>query len=235
MLDQGAKFPEISWSSVLACNIVNVLWIIFSIVIVSVRCIPFRKNWDPTQPGTCLAQVPIVAAVAAWGLAIELTLWTLPIPASWTLQMPRSNKIALTCIFGLGIFDIGVGIGRVVTILQVQPADFTWTEAPALQWLAIEPSIAIVVSCMCVCRPLLDRYLPQRWRLASGSARSGDDHAQLVGAKPHVVQYDTEIRAGSDLDSTLVSQTELEERPPAKGGGIQVRRDVVVDETLAGT
>lgn len=116
----------------LACNIVNVFWIIFSIIIVSVRCIPFSKNWNVMEPGTCLAQVPIVAAVATWGLAIELAIWTLPIPASWKLQMPRSNKVALTCILGLGMFNIGVGVGRVITILQVDE-DFIWSKAPALQ------------------------------------------------------------------------------------------------------
>lgn len=185
------------------------------------------------EPGTCLAQVPIVAAVAAWGLAIELAIWMLPIPASWQLQMPRSNKIALTCIFGLGIFDIGVGVARVVTILQVDQ-DFTWSEAPALQWLAIEPSIAIVVSCMCVCRPLLDRFLPRSWRINSSSGRStGDDHAKLVsGGKSDVVQYGADIRGGSDVGSTLISQTELEE---TSKGGIQVRKDFVVSETVAVT
>lgn len=173
------------------------------------------------EPGTCLEQVPIVATVAAWGLAIELIIWSLPIPASWKLQIPRSNKIALTCIFGLGFFDIGVGVGRVLTILQVDLADFTWTEVPALEWLAIEPSIAIVVSCMCVCRPLLERLLPKSWRMASGSAPLREDHVKLVSSKsgPH------QSSAGSGVGSILVSQTELEEPP---NGRIQVRHDIFV-------
>ncbi len=214
-----------SQSLVLACNIVNVFWIIFSIIIVSVRCIPFSKNWDIRQPGTCLTQVPIVTAVAGWGLAIELVIWVLPIPASWKLQLPRSSKFALTCIFGLGIFDIGVGVGRVITVVQVDE-DWTWSQAPALQWSAIEPSIAIVVSCMCICRPLLDRILPQSWRLSAGSARSGEDHIKLVGNKAGVHHYSAAISGGSGVGSTFLPQTEQEEA--SNGGGIQVRRDVFV-------
>lgn len=176
------------------------------------------------EPGTCLAQVPIVTAVAAWGLAIELAIWTLPIPASWKLQMPRSNRVALTCIFGLGIFDIGVGVGRVITILQVDE-DFTWSQTPALQWLAIEPSIAIVVSCLCVCRPLLEKLLPKSWRVTLSSRRSGEDHIKLFGGKPGVHHYSAGISGGSGVASTFISQTEPDETPE---GGIQVRKDFVV-------
>ncbi|KAI4266652.1 MAG: hypothetical protein L6R38_008621 [Xanthoria sp. 2 TBL-2021] len=173
------------------------------------------------EPGTCLEQVPIVTAVAAWGLAIELVIWTLPIPASWKLQMPRSNKVALTCIFGLGIFDIGVGVGRMITILQVDPQDFTWTQVPALQWLAIEPSIAIIVACLCVCRPLLEKILPKRCRpLASG--RPGEDHIKLVSSKSGIHQYSPGVSGDSDI---IVSRTEAEETPKC---AIQVRKDYLV-------
>ena len=72
--------------SVLACGVVNILWIIFNVIIISVRCIPFSKNWLATEPGTRLPLIPVVAVVAGWGLAIELAIWSLPIPASWRLQ-----------------------------------------------------------------------------------------------------------------------------------------------------
>lgn len=136
--------------------------------------------------------------------------------------MPRSNKVALTCIFGLGIFDIGVGVGRVITILQVDENDFTWSEVPALEWLAVEPSIAIVVSCMCVCRPLLERHLPKRWRLTTGSGRAGEDHIKLVGCKSGIPRYSAGISGGSGMGSI---QTELEETP---NDGIQVRKEFAV-------
>lgn len=119
--------------SLLACGVVNILWIVFNILIISVRCIPFSKYWTVTEPGTCLPEIPIVATVAGLGLAIELAIWSLPIPGSWRLQLPRSSIVALTLIFGLGILDIGVGIGRLVTILQVDEKDPTWSEVPALQ------------------------------------------------------------------------------------------------------
>jgi hypothetical protein len=210
--------------SVLACNVVNVLWIVFSIFIVSFRCIPFSKNWNITEPGTCLAQVPIVTAVAAWGLAIELTIWALPIPATWRLQMPRSNKVALTLIFGLGIFDIGVGVGRLVTVLQVDE-DFTWSQVPALQWLAIEPSIAIIVACLCVCRPLMEKLRPKGWRQPFASGRLTEDHIKLVGSKNGTVHSTAGVSVGSGPGSMTASQTGPDELPK---GAVHVRRDITV-------
>jgi len=217
---------------VLVCNITNVLWILFSIFIVSFRCTPFSKNWNITAPGTCLAQVPIVSSIAAWGLAIELAIWCLPIPATWALQMPRTSKIAITLIFGLGIFDIGVGVGRLVTVLQVDEQDFTWSEAPALQWLTIEPSIAIVVACLCVCRPLMENLWPRRWRhsILSGSKSNKltglDDNINLVSGNNGTGHGTNRVDIGSGSDSRPASQTELPEE--LQKNAVHVRKDIYV-------
>ena len=164
-----------------------------------------------------------MAAIAAWGLAIELTIWTLPIPAVWKLQMPRSSKVALTLIFGLGIFDIGIGIGRLVTVLQVKEGDFTWSEVPALDLLAVEPSIAIVVACMCVCRPLMEKVLPKSWRKTLGSGRSGEDSIKLVNTKHP--GNPTGVGSSSGASSNANSQPEPED---LQDGVVHVRRDVIV-------
>ena len=209
---------------------INVIWIVFSIFIVSFRCKPFSKNWNTTEPGTCLAQVPIVSSIAAWGLAIELTIWCLPIPATWALQMLRSSKIAISLVFGLGIFDIGVGIGRLVTVLQVKEDDFTWTEVPALELLAIEPSIAITVACLCVCRPLMDNLLPKSWRHTfSPKKKSGnlprEDYIKLVNAKNGNGHGTTRVDVEAGIDSTIASQTRPEE---LQENAVHVRNDIVV-------
>ena len=134
-------------------------------------------------PATCISQYATVVSVAAWGLLIEVFIWSLPLPAVWQLKLPRSAKIGLTLIFGLGLFDVGVGIARVVTIFQIDPKDYPWTGVPAIQWLIVEPSIAMVVVCLCVCRPLLEKLLPRvsmpqflstgRFRRSSDSLPSG--------------------------------------------------------------
>jgi hypothetical protein len=208
--------------SVLACSVINVLWIVFNIIIISVRCVPFSKNWSFTEPGTCLPQIPIVAAVAGWGLAIELAIWSLPIPVSWRLQLPRSSKVALSLIFGLGILDIGVGIGRLVTILQVDEKDPTWSEVPALEWLAIEPSIAIIVACLMVCRPLMEKLGPASWRQSSRKNHVDEDHIKLVGRKLGHLSRNEATCDGSAAGSVIASRMEHDN---PQGSAIHVRRD----------
>ncbi len=137
--------------------------------------------------------------------------------------MPRSSKVALTLIFGLGIFDIGIGIGRLVTVLQVKESDFTWSEVPALELLAVEPSIAIVVACMCVCRPLMEKVLPKRWRQTLGSGRSGEDSIKLVNKKNP--RNPTGVGSSSGAFSDATSQPEPEH---LQDGVVHVRRDVIV-------
>lgn len=198
--------------------IINVIWMIFNILIVSLRCHPYSKNWNRQEPGHCLPQVPIVSAVAAWGLAIELAIWALPIPTIWSLQMPRSSKVALTMIFGLGILDIGVGVARLATVLEVNELDFTWSEVPALEWLAIEPSIAILVACLCVCRPLMEKMLPAGWRpiFSSGRRKGAEYYINLIGGK----NTTSKVTAGTN-SASLASQTEDDRQ----GGAIHVKSE----------
>ncbi|KAI9721172.1 MAG: hypothetical protein M1828_005279 [Chrysothrix sp. TS-e1954] len=137
----------------------NFVWIAFNILIVSLRCRPFSKNWYATEPGTCVSQIPIVSTIAGTGVAIELVIWAIPIPNVWKLQMPRKKKIALTCVFGLGIIDIAIGCARLATVLKVNEANLSWSEVPALELIVVEPSVAIAVAGLCVCHPLVDRAL----------------------------------------------------------------------------
>lgn len=144
---------------------------------------------------------------------------------SWNLQVPRSSKIALTLIFGLGIFDIGVGVGRLVTVLQVDEKDFTWTEVPAIEWLALEPSIAIIVACLCVCRPLLERVLPYRWRSNTASTNLRDEHIKLVHGVSSFVQTTSSVGAGNQGGSTTASQGEPDMIP---ANAVHVRKDILM-------
>lgn len=134
--------------------------------------------------------------------------------------------MALTFIFGLGIFDIGVGIGRLITVLQPDGLDFTWTRVPALQWLAIEPSIAIIVGCLCVCRPIMEKLLPKSWRQTfSSSDRHEEDHIKLFNSRNGIFQSTAGVSVSSGAGSMMFSRTEPEE---LQNGAVHVRSDIMV-------
>lgn len=66
-------------------------------------CIPIRYNWDKSIDGHCGNSYAAYLSVAIVDLLTELSIILLPMPYVWTLQLPVGKKIALTCIFGIGI------------------------------------------------------------------------------------------------------------------------------------
>lgn len=66
-------------------------------------CKPIRYSWDKNIDGHCGNAFAAYLSVAIVDLITELSIILLPMPYVWTLQLPVGKKIALTCIFGLGI------------------------------------------------------------------------------------------------------------------------------------
>lgn len=71
----------------------------------------------------------------------------------WHLQTSRSQKAALTLIFGLGSFVVVVSSVRIAFILEVGP-DFTWDYTNPIIWSDVETSIAVVCACLPAWRPV---------------------------------------------------------------------------------
>lgn len=184
----------------------NGLWFTFNILAVVLRCLPVARNWDPTiTTGHCADQLPIVLTVSTWSLFLSLMVWSLPVPMVWRLQTTRKRKIALTLLFALGIFDIIVGIVRVVTITRVDFVDFTYSEVPALQWLLVEPAVAILCASLPTIRPLVETVFSEAFfsRLRSLTRRSRSSQPELEeGIDKHQVETDGTIRVTTTTSVT---------------------------------
>ncbi|PQE06817.1 integral membrane protein [Rutstroemia sp. NJR-2017a BBW] len=67
-------------------------------------CRPFAYQWDKTiEGGTCGNQTLGILLVAILNLITDLIMVIMPMPMVWNLKMPRSKKLALMGMFGLGI------------------------------------------------------------------------------------------------------------------------------------
>ncbi|KAL9078854.1 MAG: hypothetical protein Q9157_002224 [Trypethelium eluteriae] len=155
--------------------------------------IKLAKNWNVDEPGHCVSELVVTTIVAATGTAMEFFIWSIPIPLVWKLHMSTSRKIALTGVFLLGLFDIAVGIVRVVTVVNVSYVDQSWGEEPAVEWILTETGVAIVVACLPICPPIFRKALPASMRSfhkhsnnsfqgnKKGYYQSQEDHFQLVG------------------------------------------------------
>ena len=74
-----------------------------SIVGEFVLCIPFQMRWNPGRVGKCGEILRYVIATSITNVAIDVTIFALPLPLVWRLQMATIRKIALTLVFGLGL------------------------------------------------------------------------------------------------------------------------------------
>ena len=83
----------------------NVAYFISVILATGLICHPFAFNWDPAIPGGfCGNKVHFYAFMGIYNLISDVAVVVLPMPMLWSLQMPNSKKIALSGIFGMGIW-----------------------------------------------------------------------------------------------------------------------------------
>ena len=192
-------------ATVYVVMIVNGLWMMVYLVLAATECIPLSHLWQPSTPAHCLNEVAVVGATAAVGLLLEIIIWILPIPMVWSLQMPKFNKIALTGVFALGLVDIAIGVARVISVIQIDLDDPTWSEVEAIEWILIEPSVAITCISLPICRPLLQKLFPARLTHAFETWRSG--YIRQTGrARPQQTTH-TDIELGSTVSEANLYQT----------------------------
>ena len=65
-------------------------------------CRPTQAWWD-TEAGTCGDLIPIYASIVVCNIFTDAIIIILPQYTIWKLQMRKTEKVALTLAFGLGI------------------------------------------------------------------------------------------------------------------------------------
>ncbi|KAJ5088212.1 hypothetical protein N7456_011828 [Penicillium angulare] len=151
---------------ILACSIgVLVLGLGVTVFFETIfQCTPIQHGWSSDVPGTCINQTTFYRAVSPVNVATGLMIMALPIPFIWKLHAPKSQKIALTCVFLLS------GLGTVVSILRMaiyftsirsQLNDVTWFSIKLGILTVVESAIIIIATCLVSIWPLVTRCIPQ--------------------------------------------------------------------------
>jgi hypothetical protein len=79
------------------------LWGIFIGIGVFLVCIPLQAFWDPQVDGRCFpSQSTLWYVSGVVHVVTDFAIIVMPLPIVWKLKLPRSQKIYLTGIFGLG-------------------------------------------------------------------------------------------------------------------------------------
>ena len=125
-----------------------------AIVLVSIfSCAPIHGYWDHSIPATCIDSRAFYLGNSIANILTDVIILALPVRMIWHLQTSRSQKVALTLVFGLGGFVVVVSSIRIAFIIEVGP-DFTWDYTNPIIWSDIETSIAVVCACLPTLRPV---------------------------------------------------------------------------------
>ncbi|RAK99528.1 uncharacterized protein BO80DRAFT_426515 [Aspergillus ibericus CBS 121593] len=134
------------------------LIVVFGIVVTFMaifNCTPISAFW--TSKGKCFDFKFFALGYAVVNIVTDLAIWLMPIPIVWKIQMPIQQKIALSFIFALGLFDCGAAVARLcLSMLILDNSDITWDYAPGFMWSIIEVSIGILCTCLPTMRVILE-------------------------------------------------------------------------------
>ena len=166
-----------------------VLALLTATVLVSIfSCHPVNGYWDRTVPATCIDSRAFYLGNAIANILTDVIILTLPVQMVWHLQTPRSQKIALTFIFGLGGFVVIVSSIRIAFIIQVGP-DFTWDYTNPIIWTDIETSIAVICACLPTLRPVAQYAVGALNSIRLRSKGSTSESSQELGPTPADASY----------------------------------------------
>ncbi|KAM0426331.1 hypothetical protein ACHAPT_008372 [Fusarium lateritium] len=158
----------------LGAIIIVALWGTSQGIMAFLQCVPLKAVWDPRVKAWCRPhQTALWFINGVINIVSDFAILILPLPVIWKLQnLPTSQKIILSGIFGLGFFTIAVSILR-MQWLKPQP-DMTWWNVTAASWSLAELTSAITCACLPTFKPLIVRIKP-----LFGSGNKGDSTVQL--------------------------------------------------------
>lgn len=78
------------------------LYTLATTVATILQCIPVRRAWDKSIPGTCVQPTAQWYSYAALNMLAEVIMFFLPMPMIKRLHLPRQQKVGLFLIFAVG-------------------------------------------------------------------------------------------------------------------------------------
>ncbi|TLD24076.1 hypothetical protein PspLS_06548 [Pyricularia sp. CBS 133598] len=162
-----------------------VVWCTGAIITTFLMCQPFEMNWNRSLPGHCGDDPLFYTILGVINIIVEVTILLLPMPVIYKLNMPLHRRLVVVGMFSLGFGTCAVTIYRQIKLEGLDFEDMTHEGAVATLLSGLEPSMALMLACIPLLRPLLCRR-PQGSRSYSSGfylnngdgSGSGDSRSQ---------------------------------------------------------
>lgn len=137
-----------------------IAWSVATILVGYLICTPLSRLWTLSAAGHCANTTAAYISLGVFDVALDMAVFTLPIPVLYKLQVPKHTKIVLLATFALGLLTIVAGIMRMVAVIRIDfNADVVEGVVANAYWCSIESAVGIIVACCLTLRPLLDRII----------------------------------------------------------------------------
>ncbi|KAI4116276.1 MAG: hypothetical protein LQ338_007743 [Usnochroma carphineum] len=115
------------------------------------QCSPVQKSWYPLTKGECLPNDATFYGLAAVTIVFDVIIFLLPIPLLLKLNINLKKKIALVCVFLLGLLTTVCSVMRTVQISTIAK---TGNSTMLVLWGVIELNVGIILTCIPTLGPL---------------------------------------------------------------------------------
>ncbi|KAI1805911.1 hypothetical protein F4811DRAFT_513054 [Daldinia bambusicola] len=142
------------------------------------QCTPLEAVWnadilatDPTAHCTDRNRASLAEPVT--NTVFDVTLFLLPLPQIWQLQLELKKKLMVIGIFAVGFLICVITCVRIWAALKLSESDLSYTVSEDIIWVILEPSLGIVNACLPLLRVLGPKFSSMlRWGAFSDKTRS---------------------------------------------------------------
>ncbi|KAJ8122070.1 hypothetical protein ONZ43_g1639 [Nemania bipapillata] len=144
-----------------------VAWLIEMEIILGLGCQPIQGWWDASVAATakCVDKVAFTYSTNVLNLIFDLWIFGMPIPVIMKLNINKAKRIALCCLFSIGLGVCGLSIARLFVVFSAGSNDVTWEEVPLGILSALEPCGAI----LCANLPIIYRQIARNFQKVRSS------------------------------------------------------------------
>ncbi|PQE13588.1 integral membrane protein [Rutstroemia sp. NJR-2017a BVV2] len=171
-------------------------------------CRPFRYNWllGPTTRKHCGNLSVNFLLSAIFNIILDVCIIVLPMPMLWKLHMNTHKKVALSFVFGLGIFVcFATGWRTYNVVVFSRPEDqinFTASIIEDALWSGLEITLGIINACLPVIQPAAQRLCNFSFlRLITSSTKASTKQSHISAGPPsNYSRFTSWVRLGNPKD-----------------------------------
>ncbi|KAF2818403.1 hypothetical protein CC86DRAFT_433465 [Ophiobolus disseminans] len=157
-----------------ACLVLGAIsagWTISYLMVCIFQCTPVPRVYNRTIPGTCINFAWHRWSNAVTNLLTDLSIFILPMPVIFNLNMSMGSRIGLVVLFSMGFFICLTTALRMATLpLTLATKEPTYESAPTNLWSFIEAAVGVICACLISLRKTIGLLWPSKWRSQKGTS-----------------------------------------------------------------